>query len=736
MKNCLIKLKSIFAFRNYYKLCHLLVIFSICLIYSLVTKKYYLLVVNLFLVILCLKNKSLIYSLIIIVVILTSRIIITEIIFNQLNEGPINCNATVYKVENKLEYQKVYIKIKKGKLYFISKDLIYQSGDQLHIIGNIERNTTSHTPGSFNYQKFLKYQNIYGKVVINNVYKIGSKFAINSLHESVSKYLYQHYDDSYNSILAALLIGNKDRIDDDLQNKINQIGISHLFVISGLHIEVISKALFLGLNKFKLKKELQNIIVFGVLIFYYILTSLMVSILRVMIGFIFNNFLKKQLKILTVLDRYFFNILIVLLINPYYLFSYSFLLTYVIVFGILLISRYLKREKTLKNFIYNNILISFTSTLISMPIIVNISNEINFLSIMYNLFYIPFITYLVLPLSFLIIICPPIKIIYHYLYSFFVTSISFCSKIDFFTFSFSRPSSIFIFIYYLFFILSTFKFKKKIKITSISIYILLIIIWLLSPYFRITNEIHFLNLPNGDSTLITTNNQLTNILIDTGDVDAEELVGFLKRKGIKKLDGVIISHGDTDHIGGLDSLINEFKIENIYIGIYDYTSIRYLSNIKKINIHLVKTKDIIKINNLSFNVLGPNKNYDDINNNSLVLLGNVFGIKILFTGDIEKKAELDLIKIYPYLKFDILKIAHHGSNTSSSIELLNNYKFKIAVGMNGYMNQFSFPSELIVKRFNNISNVKIFNTVEYGTISIKQNPISKKIKFSFSYKNS
>lgn len=733
MKKYLINLKHIFAFRNYYRQCYLVVIFIISLIYSLVTNQYYLLVINLLLLILVIKNKALFYLLIIILIITSIRIVVRNFNFNQLVEGEIKAIAKVYQVENYQDYQKVYLKIRNGKYYFISEERVYHSGDRLQVNGIISKVSRSNTPNGFDYQQYLKYQNIFGKITLKSVKILSHQFSLNSLHESVSMYIYQNYDSSYSGMLAALLIGNKDQLDDDLQKQINQIGISHLFVISGLHIEVISKTLFVILDKLRLKKRFQNSLIFLVLLFYYLLTSFMVSILRVLISFIFQSFLKKQLRPITIFDRFFLNVVIVLLINPYYLFSYSFILSYLIVFGILLIQKKLKQGRGFKSFIYNNLMISTTSTLISLPIIVNISNEINFLSIIYNLFFIPLITYLILPFSFLTIIIPPLKNIYQYLYAFFRFLTSFCSKLELLTITFPKPSFIIIFIYYLVFLLLIWSLTTKIKLRLVALFLLVIVVWLIQPYLQITNEIHFLSLPTGDATLISTNHQQTNILIDTGDCNAEELVVFLKRKGIRTIDGVIISHGDSDHIGGLASLIDEFKINNVYVGVYDQTSIEYVSHLQKIKMHLVKAGDVIKFNRLVFNVLFPIKDYHNINNNSLVIMAKLFNISILFTGDIEQQAELDLVRKYPHLHFDLLKVAHHGSNTSSSMELLKSYQFKYAIAMNGYSNQFGFPAYNVVRRYQDLIGVKMYNTIDYGTITLIQNPINKKIRFSFSY---
>lgn len=736
VKNCLQKLKTIFAFRNYYGKCHLFIIFIVTLIYSISKEQYLILLIDLLLLIISFNHKSIFIIFLIILSITISTLLIKNYSYNLLKEGNINTFGKVHNVLEYSDYQKVILKINNGYVYFNSNDKKYTPGDLVKIHGSIKQGDLSHTPNGFNYKEHLKYNNIFGKFIPKEVEIIGKSFSIYLFHFKINQYIINNFDNSYNGILSALVIGNKNFMSEEIRNEINNNGISHLFVISGLHMEMISLTLFLILKLLKVKEKIRPYLVLIVLIIYFIITAFMVSILRVIIGFIISNLLSKQMKGFTPIDKFSINAGIVLLINPYYLFSYSFLLSYIIVLGIILLKPYLKTQKGLKTYLFNNILISTNSMLISLPIITSISNNVNLLSIIFNIIFIPFVTYLVLPMSFLTILIPPIKYFYKILISLFLFLNNFCSKIDILNLSFSHYSFFLFIIYYIIFYLLIKKriLKKKLKI--ISIYLLLLIYLVYQPYISIKNEIHFLDLPNGDAVAIIKHHQLQNILIDTGDVDATELVSFLKRKGIKKIDHIFISHGDSDHIGGIKSLINEFKIKKIYISAYDEVSINYFKKYKFKNTLVIPLKqgDTIKIDEYTFNVLWPNNGNNSVNNNSLVLLANINHLTSLFTGDIEKEVESKLISMYPNLKIDILKVPHHGSNTSSSEIFLNNIEFKIAVAMNGYGNKFNFPSSYVVKRYQSLDNVIMYNTKEYGTISLYQYFWQDKYQITTSFK--
>ena len=173
-------------------------------------------------------------------------------------------------------------------------------------------------------------------------------------------------------------------------------------------------------------------------------------------------------------------------------------------------------------------------------------------------------------------------------------------------------------------------------------------------------------------------------------------------------------------------IINELRVKNVIISIYDNISLSYIKQISK-KVNLIKLKAYNELITKHFNLilLNPINNNQNINDNSLTFILNLQDIKILFTGDISKEIEEELIKNYK-IDVDILKVAHHGSATSSSKKFLDNIKFKIAVSMNGYNNKYGFPNKYTL---NNFKNKILLNTIDYGTVSFKKHLFSKKYKY-------
>ena len=243
---------------------------------------------------------------------------------------------------------------------------------------------------------------------------------------------------------------------------------------------------------------------------------------------------------------------------------------------------------------------------------------------------------------------------------------------------------------------------------------------------------YFINVGQGDSTLIITPNNKT-ILIDGGgsnsyDVGKNTLVPYLLDRKVMKLDLVIISHFDEDHVGGILTVLEELKVKKVIIGKQGEQSEQYnkfceIVKDKEIQVHIAKKGQIINVEkDLKIRFLFPNQELitqNILNNNSLVAKIEYKNFKILFTGDIEEIAERQLLKMYSNneLRADILKVAHHGSKTSSIKEFIKQVKPKIALIGVGKNNKFGHPNKGVLEILKN-NGVKIYRTDEDGEVCI------------------
>lgn len=238
-------------------------------------------------------------------------------------------------------------------------------------------------------------------------------------------------------------------------------------------------------------------------------------------------------------------------------------------------------------------------------------------------------------------------------------------------------------------------------------------------------SVSFIDVGKADAIFITCDDY--NILIDAGeDYKADRVISYLKRYNTEKIDLLISTHPDNDHIGGMSSIINEFEVESFWQSDIDENVISQTSAYKNmitslenknVNTEYKEAENTYSLGDLTFTVLSPGKKYDDTNNSSLIIRLDYFDTSFLFMGDAETEAEQDLINNYQdTLKADILKVSHHGSNNGSSYEFLQLVSPRYGVISVGD-NTVNLPNKACIERLES-NNIEILRTDLQGTVTI------------------
>ena len=236
--------------------------------------------------------------------------------------------------------------------------------------------------------------------------------------------------------------------------------------------------------------------------------------------------------------------------------------------------------------------------------------------------------------------------------------------------------------------------------------------------------VHFIDVGQGDSIFVELPNEQT-MLIDAGEWQtAPQVINYIYGLGYSSLDYVIATHPHSDHIGGMPEVLNTFQVNNFYISPASHTTKTYENMLEKStkanNVGIVGTGDvIINDHGLSVEVVAPNKNagFDNLNNASVVIKLTYIDKTFLFTGDAEKEEE-DLIR--SNIKADVLKVGHHGSDTSTSENFLKKVEPQYAVISVGQGNDYGHPTDKVLNRIKN-KNIAIYRTDLSGTIVFKTN---------------
>lgn len=278
-------------------------------------------------------------------------------------------------------------------------------------------------------------------------------------------------------------------------------------------------------------------------------------------------------------------------------------------------------------------------------------------------------------------------------------------------------------------ILNKSKRKRIFKIIIIIIAIIILINFLYIQLYTLLNsnlKIYFIDVGQGDSTVIKTPKG-KNIIIDGGE-ENRVILPYLLDRGINKIDYLIVSHFDSDHVEGLFSIMENIKVEKAILGKQSCDSKNYknflqIAKDNGIQIFVLEAEDNFYIEeNLKIEVLWPvSENIireNELNNNSLVFKLIYKNFSMLFTGDIEMLAEKAILEKYEnLLKSDVLKVAHHGSKTSSIKEFLLKVSPKVAIIGVGRKNKFGHPSDITIQNLKDI-NCNIYRTDEMGEIKM------------------
>jgi len=606
-------------------------------------------------------------------------------------------------------------------------------GDLIEFNGTFELPSTQKNYGGFDYRNYLKTKKIYG-IISSNKIKIKANNQLSKI-EMFSNSVKNRIEENIQSIdkqdtgglLIGVLLGDKDNISEDIQTDFKNSGLAHLLAISGLHVNYIVLILAFMLNKVGINKRIAGVVIIFFLVFYMYLTDFTESVVRAgMMGGIalIAQFLYRKND---TINSIVLTLLIILAENPYKLFSIGLQLSYMGTIGIIYFYPKIKGK------VNDIIAVCISAQLFVTPIIFLHYNMFSTHFLLANILASPLVgIIIILGLIFVfvsliffklsIIVYIPLKALLQILI--FINN--FISNLPFSTILIKTPYFFnFIFFYILIFskdFLKMLDYELKLHISYKKLLIIIIIILLITTLFLDNFHnftIYFVDVGQGDCTLIRTNTNKT-ILIDGGgsenyDVGENVLIPYLLDRRITKIDLIIISHFDTDHVGGILTVMEKLKVNTVVIskqGEYsdNYQKFKKIVKEKNIKVLVAEKGDTIKIEkDLFFDILWPDNtkiiSENVLNNNSIVCKLHYKNLSILFTGDIEEIAEEQILQEYKdnldILKSTVLKVAHHGSKTSSIQRFIEAVKPNIALIGVGAKNTFGHPNDEVIERLEN-----------------------------------
>ena len=588
-------------------------------------------------------------------------------------------------------------------------------GDTLTLEGELTKPISSLNFHGFSYPTYLEYQKIFYIMKVSRFY-IESKNS-NILYSIRNAIRSSIKTDKVGSYIRVFFLGDDTSFDTTLEEDFRNLGISHLFALSGTQISFL-------ISLFTLRKKsisFKNLLfIICILLSYYLIIEDCAAIDRALIFSLvfsinktFNLNILPSFLILLSLSILFF-------INPYYIFDVGFQYSTIISCTLIL---YMNNKKS-KGKIIDLLEVSWVSFLVSLPISLYHFSYINPLSIIYNLFYVPFINVIIFPLSVICFFIPHLSFILEFFITIFEGSVSFLSHLNIGYITLARFNIVYYLLYYILIFSYLFvKIKRKIFLFLI---LLMIVIHYSYPKVFPKDALYMIDVGQGDSFLITSNNKT--MLIDTGGVmtyyqeqwmqyekssGGKYLVTFLKSLGITNLDYLVLTHGDYDHAGEALTIMDEIDVGTVFFNGNLLNELEKKIWNNSLSHYKLREGDSFSLGNFNFLVIS--NTYPDENDGSLVLYSTINDKSLLFMGDASIRSEKYILDNYDIRDITILKVGHHGSRTSSSEEFINSVNPTYALISAGKDNKFNHPHKEVIERLEENGSI-IYNTQINGMV--------------------
>ena len=622
-------------------------------------------------------------------------------------ESKLNINNDYVGVIDSYEYKNNKYKFSlKGKenliVYYKTDDnLMVKRGMKVVVSGEYNEPSSNTIFNNFNYKKYLNNHNTFYIMNANSIKAIDKRI---NIFYKIKNYIYERCNDlKSGGYIKAFILGDKSSIDEYSLYQAN--GVSHLFALSGMHIGLLTGILLFLLKKYSKK----NFLIILFLIFYLIITIESASLLRSIVFYIMLKINKKFNLDISTKNILLLTISILIIYNPLIIMDMGFEYSAVVTYGLVVCTKYFK-----KNYFVNLFITSLIAFLFSLPIMVYYNYKINMLSIISNLFVVPLVSFIIYPLSLITFIIPYLDSILFILLRLLILINNLLSSMAF-NVVIPKVSIIFYLIYYLF--LYLFYVSNNYK------YLLYAFFCVFSLKFKclIDNSInvYYLDVSQGDSSLIAYKNR--NILIDTGGIKDRTVsngtIKLLNSLGYAKIDYLILTHGDYDHMGDTLNVIENIKVKKVIFNCGEYKDLEkdLIKTLNKKKIKYYSCINEIKLDKYSFKFLNTGT-YDNENDSSSVIYSELNSYKFMFMGDASTEREKDILEKYRINNIDFIKVGHHGSKTSSDKKFIDEIKPKYSIISVGKNNRYGHPNKEVL---NKLDDSKIYRTDQDGSIMFK-----------------
>ena len=630
-----------------------------------------------------------------------------------------------------------------SRIIYYDSLIALRQGDRLVVKGMLRRPADAHNPGDFDYRAWLAGEGIHtqltaaGRTQLLLLERDQDPFLqralIRPMREHILRVIGASLEGEHAALLSALLVGVRSGIDDELRQEFSTLGVVHVLAVSGLHVGFILAALLLCINVLRVPHRARLPLLLVALYLYALITGSAAPVVRaaVMAALLLAAPLfQRRLDPLNAIALAAF---IIVLLRPLALFSIGFQLSFSAALGIILIYRRLDRgaaahsthwrrqEQSLRKAALQRLVVSFAAQIATLPLTAWYFNIVPLYGLLANLAVVPMVS-LIVTIGFVAVLfaaaAPAIGIIFMQCDWLLLTALIWIVKkaaaLPGAALEVAAPPLLILAIFYLAVAAVLSWPRRKPLLVWLTMLLVAANIWIWSEAVRPPKEVEviYFDVGQGDAALISFPNQV-HLLIDTGEANQRFdcgqalLIPWLRRHGIRAVDGALITHTHSDHAGGAKTLLRQGRIRTLYhpggLALPVFHSLDSLAECCGVPVRPVAAGwELFPVPGAWIRILhtggGTGEPWDE-NNGSMVIRFQYGRYVFLFLADIEAAGEAGLLPYGDLLHSHVVKVAHHGSVTASSQELIEASAARYAVISVGQRNRFNLPSPSVMARW-------------------------------------
>ncbi|MCF7803509.1 MAG: DNA internalization-related competence protein ComEC/Rec2 [Candidatus Marinimicrobia bacterium] len=633
------------------------------------------------------------------------------------------------------------------------------AGDTITGLGNFSRFPRARNPGEFDYRKYQELRHQFYQVEVKHPWEVkirsgevpGYQRLVQATQDYITTTLNRMLSSSSANFATALVLGQRDAIDDRIIETFSSLGVIHVMAVSGLHVGFVTLVLMVIGQVFRLPFRYRVAFAIVGLAYYAALVEFRPSVVRasIMAGvLLLAEASEKRYDILNLLGL---AAIIILLVNPGELFSLGFQLSFLAVLSIVLL--YDRMQNYLENLGFSLsespylvrytgglILVSTAAFIGTAPLTSYHFGILPLWGILINLIVIPLIGLIVITVFVSLIVSFvwfDIAALYAELPDLIISGLQrllpMMKQQGFGAIQLANFHWMWVIVFYIgvaIILFWRFEFTKKISLYAA---LLGVNVWLVFlPQNADKARVTFLDVGQGDAALVELPGD-NNILIDAGirtthgDRGRDVILPFLQYRGIRDIDIAVLSHPHNDHVGGFPAVLRKYPLGEIWDTRHSYSTqimdeIAFLADSLGIQVRTISAGFDTIIGQARFETFFPGSVHlnENINDHSIVQRITINNTSVLFTGDIEDDVDEILVQYDTLLRADLLKVPHHGSRTSSTVQLLNVVQPEYAVVSVSENNKFDHPSPEVIQRYRAL-DIRTALTKDDGAVIFESN---------------